>query len=92
MVPYGIGTGYRMTFSDTSRLLLVANVESDGCRDAILPGIGRRATNESFWEAFASTLGFDVGDSYKLFPHRLASPAAEGRAPTLRDRFAPRRL
>src|SRR5687767_2570330 len=36
--PYGTGAGYRMVFSDTRRSILVAKVESDGCREAILPG------------------------------------------------------
>src|SRR5688572_26305565 len=46
--PYGSGAGYRLTFSDTRRLILVATVASDACREAVLPGNDRRATNESF--------------------------------------------
>src|SRR5687768_9079026 len=66
--PYGSGAGYRLTFSDTSRAVLLANVASDGCREAVLPGNDRRATNESFWAIFADTLGLDARNTDQLFP------------------------
>ena len=69
---YGSGTGYRLTFSDTHRLILVATVGSDGCLEAILPGNDRRATNESFWAIFADTVGLNAGNSDLLFPQPLA--------------------
>lgn len=90
---YGSGTGYRLTFSDTRRLILVATVESDGCLEAVLPGNDRRATNESFWAIFADTLGLDARNNDLLFTQPLRTTTGTGlRAPALRDRFAPRRL
>jgi hypothetical protein len=90
--PYGIGTGFRLTFTDTTRVLLAANVESDGCRDAVLAGLDRRATSESFWDTFATALGFDSGNKHTLFPQPLVPRLAAGSpAPALRDRFRPRR-
>ena len=90
---YGTGAGYRMAFSDTRRSILVARVESDGCREAVLPGNDRRATNESFWAIFADTLGLDARNTDQLFPQPLRATTGTGsRAPALRDRFAPRRL
>jgi hypothetical protein len=91
--PYGTGAGYRLAFSDTRRLILVAKVGSDGCREAVLPGNDRRATNESFWAIFANTLALDPRNSDQLFPQPLRATSGTGsRAPALRDRFAPRRL
>ncbi|HEV8655625.1 MAG TPA: hypothetical protein VGR85_08960 [Candidatus Limnocylindria bacterium] len=89
----GYGIGYRLTFSDTSRTTLVATVESDGCREAILPGNDRRATNDAFWSIFADTLGLDARNTDQLFPQPLSLKGGTGQhAPVLRDRFAPRRL
>lgn len=91
--PYSVGTGYRLMFGDTSRSILVAEVGSDGCREAVLPGNDRRATNESFWTIFADTLGLDARNTDQLFPRPLRATTGTGsRAPALRDRFAPRRL
>jgi hypothetical protein len=91
--PYGVGTRYQLTFSDTGRSILVANVESDGCREASVPGYGRRATNDSFWAIFAETLGLEARNTDQLFPLPLPTTTRTGsRAPALRDRFAPRRL
>jgi hypothetical protein len=91
--PIGYGIGYRLTFSDTSRTILVAMVESDACREAILPGNDRRATNDAFWALFAETLGLDLLNTDQLFPQPLSFSRGTGqRAPVLRDRFAPRRL
>jgi hypothetical protein len=91
--PYSVGTRYQLTFSDTSRSILVANVGSDGCREAVLPGNDRRATNESFWAIFADSLGLDAPNTDQLFPQPLRVTTGTGsRAPVLRDRFAPRRL
>jgi hypothetical protein len=89
----GYGIGYRLTFSDTSRPTLAAVVESDGCREAVLPGDDRRATDDAFWAVFADTLGLEVGNSDQLFPRPLDLSRGTGsRALALRDRFAPRRL
>jgi hypothetical protein len=89
----GYGVGYRLTFSDTSRTTLAAVVESDGCREAVLPGGDRRATNDAFWELFADTVGLDARNTDELFPRPLRFSLGTGsRAPALRDRFAPRRL
>jgi hypothetical protein len=90
--PYGSGAGYRLAFSDTLRLILVAKVGSDGCREAVLPGNDRRATNEFFWAIFADTLGLDRYADL-LFPQPFRTTTGTGsHAPALRDRFAPRRL
>ena len=91
--PVSFGIGYRLTFSDTGRPTLVAVVESDGCRDAVLPGDDRRATSDAFWELFANTVGLDARNTDELFPRPLSFSRGTGsRAPVLRDRFAPRRL
>jgi hypothetical protein len=79
--PYSVGTRYQLTFSDTSRSILVANVESDGCREAIIPGSGRRATNDSFWAVFADTLGLDARNTDELFPQPLAWYELQQRLP-----------
>ena len=89
----GYGVGYRLTFSDTSRPTLAAVLESDGCREAVLPGGDRRATSEAFWALFARTVGLDARNTDELFPRPLRFSLGTGsRAPALRDRFAPRRL
>lgn len=89
----GYGIGYRLTFSDMSRTILAASVESDGCREAILPRNDRRATNDAFWETFAEVLGLDARNTDQLFPKPVSfNPGTGSRAPALRDRFAPRRL
>src|SRR3982074_1722071 len=49
----GYGVGDRLAFTDTNPTPLAAIVESDGCREAVLPGGDRRATNEAFWALFA---------------------------------------
>ena len=89
----GYGIGYRLTFSDTGKTTLAAVVESDGCREAVLPGDDRRATSDAFWELFANTVGLDARNTDELFPRPLSFSRGTGsRAPALRDRFAPRRL
>src|SRR3990170_2142728 len=70
--PYSVGTRYQLTFSDSGRSILVANVQSDGCREATIPGSRRRATNDSFWALFAETLGLDARNTDELFPYPIA--------------------
>jgi len=69
--PAGFGLRYRLTFNEAARVTLLVVVEGDACAEVIFSETDRRATDDSFWDLLAATLGVQKTDIRYLLPDEL---------------------
>ena len=69
--PAGFGLRYRLTFNEAARVTLLVVVEGDACAEVIFSATDRRATDDTFWDLLAATLGVQKTDIRYVLPNEL---------------------